>query len=286
MIIDFHTHIFPKNIRQNRSAYFNNEPAFELLYRSPKSKLAGADALVRTMNEQGVDKSVVFGFPWRTETYFKTHNDYIMAAVERYPDRLIGFGCFDPLQVGTVAETERCLENGLAGIGELGFYNSGIDAACIENLNAIMAICRQQDVPVMIHTNESVGHEYPGKTPVTLRQIDNLIQTFPENTIVLAHWGGGLFFYALLKKVMKDRLARVYFDTAASPFLYDSAIYRIAVDIIGPDKIVFGTDFPLLNPSRYFWEMEKAGLKRDEINSICCGNARELLKLGKGPDYS
>ena len=286
MIIDFHTHIFPKNIRQSRSTYFKNEPAFELLYRSPKSKLAGADALVQTMDEQGVDQSVVFGFPWRTETVFKTHNDYVMDAVLRFPDRLIGFGCFDPTQAGAAMETERCLENGLSGIGELGFYNSGIDATCIENLKAVMAICRQHGVPVMIHTNESVGHDYSGKTPVTLPQLDELIQAFPENTIVLAHWGGGLFFYALLKKEMKDHLSRVYFDTAASPFLYDPAIYRIAADIIGPEKILFGTDYPLLKPSRYIWEMQKAGLNPDEIHSICYGNARKLLKLGKEPDYS
>lgn len=279
MIIDSHTHIFPREIRENRSAYFDNEPAFDLLYRSPKSRLAGVEDLIRIMDEQGVEKSVVFGFPWQTEKFFKTNNDYVMTAIDRHPDRLIGFGCFDPIRPGAAVETERCLKSGLTGIGELGFYTSGIDATCLETLEPIMAICRQYDVPVNIHTNESVGHTYPGKTPVTLHQIDNLIRAFPDNTIILAHWGGGLFFYTLMKKVMKERLSRVYFDTAASPFLYDSAIYRIAVDIMGPDKILFGTDFPLLNPSRYFWEMEKAGLDRDEIHSICGDNARKLLKL-------
>lgn len=279
MIIDFHTHIFPKSIRQNRSDFFSNEPAFELLYDSPKSKLVGADSLIRSMDDEGVDKSVVFGFPWRMEETFKAHNDYIMTAVNQHPDRLIGFGCFDPLAAGAAAETARCLENGLSGIGELGYYNSGIDATCIQKLDTIMAHCRDHDVPVMIHTNESVGHAYSGKTPVTLKQLDALVQAFPDNTLVLAHWGGGLFFYTLLKKVMKDRLARVFFDTAASPFLYDSSIYRIAADIIGVEKIVFGTDFPLLTPSRYFFEMKKAGLSEDQQKSICCDNALKLLKL-------
>jgi predicted TIM-barrel fold metal-dependent hydrolase len=286
MIIDFHTHIFPPDIRHNRSAYFENEPAFELLYQSSKSKLVGADALVQAMDKHGVDKSVTFGFPWQTASIYKTHNDYIIDAVRRYPDRLIGLGCFDPLQDGTAAETERCLENGLSGIGELGFYNSGIDAECIKSLEPVMAICRKKDVPVMIHANESVGHAYSGKTPVELSELDALVQAFPDNTIVLAHWGGGLFFYSLLKKEMKDRLSHVYFDTAASPFLYDSAIYRIAVDIIGPEKIIFGTDFPLLPPSRYFLEMEKAGLNKKEINSICWGNAEKLLPAAALPDNS
>ena len=81
MIIDFHTHIFPPDIRRNRSVYFENEPAFELLYRSPKSKLVGAKTLIQAMDDQAVDKSVVFGFPWRTKNVFKAHNDYIKASL-------------------------------------------------------------------------------------------------------------------------------------------------------------------------------------------------------------
>ena len=86
MIIDFHTHIFPKDIRENREKYFPSEPAFKLLYESPKSKLVGAKAIVAAMDDQGVDRSVVFGFPWKNADTFKRQNDYIMDAVARFPD--------------------------------------------------------------------------------------------------------------------------------------------------------------------------------------------------------
>jgi len=48
MIIDFHTHIFPPLFRDKRDLFFNNEPAFELLYRSPSSKMAGEDDLIKS----------------------------------------------------------------------------------------------------------------------------------------------------------------------------------------------------------------------------------------------
>ena len=35
-------------------------------------------------------------------------------------------------------------------------------------------------------------------------------------------------------------------------FLYRDDVYRVAMDILGPDKVLFGSDFPLLSPSRYF----------------------------------
>jgi len=279
MIIDFHTHIFPKAIREKREKYFPTEPAFKLLYSSSGSKLVGVREIVVSMDEQGVDKSVVFGFPWKSKEIFQFHNDYIMEAVERYPERLIGLCCFDPLHKETVAEAVRCLEGGLSGIGEIAFYQSGIDDTALDRLTPLMEICHDRDLPFLIHTNEPVGHIYPGKTPNTLKQIYNLVNRFSKNKIVLAHWGGGIFFFNLLKKDVKESLKNVYFDTAASPFLYDPEIYRYAVEIAGADKILFGSDFPLLKPARYFKELEKTGLSKDQIESICGRNAARLLKL-------
>ncbi|GAH05047.1 unnamed protein product, partial [marine sediment metagenome] len=90
---------------------------------------------------------------------------------------------------------------------------------------------------------------------------------------------GGIFFFNLLKKDVKESLKNVYFDTAASPFLYAPQIYRYAKEIAGLDKILFGSDFPLLKPIRYFKELEKTGLSKDQIESICGRNAARLLKL-------
>jgi hypothetical protein len=279
MIIDFHTHIFPKIIRENRQKYFPNESAFKLLYSSPGSKLVGATQIVNSMDDQGIDKSVVFGFPWKTKETFQVQNDYIMEVVARYPDRLIGLCCFDPSHREAVPETERCIKGGLSGIGEIAFYESGIDDGALDNLSPLMEICRDRDLPFLIHTNEPVGHIYPGKTPNTLKQIYDLIKRFPKNKIVLAHWGGGIFFFNLLKKDVKEHLENVYFDTAASPFLYDSRIYRYAKEIAGLDKILFGSDFPLLKPERYFKELEKSGLSQDDVDSICGQNAARVLRL-------
>ena len=200
---------------------------------------------------------MVFGFPWKNEDTFKRHNDYIMNAVAKYSDRLMGLGCFDPAHQNAAAETERCLRGGLRGIGELAFYKFRISDATLDQMVPIMEICGSRDLPVLIHTNEPVGHVYPGKTPNTLAQIYRMIKRFSQNKIVLAHWGGGIFFFNLLKKEVKEKLKNVYFDTAASPYLYDPDIYPVAVKLVGLNKILFGSDYPLLSPARYFSEMEE-----------------------------
>lgn len=280
MIIDFHTHIFPPAIRSDRDAYFSTEPAFELLYDSPKARLIGAADIVAAMDQDRVDKAVVFGFPWKQAELFRVHNDYVMEAVSRYPDRLIGFGCFDPAHPQAAAEAQRCLENGLSGIGELAFYRSGLDAALLDHLVPIMDLCRIRRVPVLIHTNEPVGHSYPGKTPNTLSQIYALVKRFPDNRIVLGHWGGGLFFFRLLKREVRDCLRNVYYDTAASPYLYDPEIYATAVRLAGVEKILLGSDYPLIRAGRYLEEMTAAGLPPAVRDRICGANACDVLNLG------
>ena len=278
MLVDFHTHIFPGKIRVDRETYFPGEPAFKLLYGMSTSKLEGASEIIDSMDANHVDKSVVFGFPWKKPDTFVRHNDYIMEAIAKYSGRLIGFGCFDPLSRSAASEAERCLGAGLSGIGELAFYESGIDGEACERLAPVMAMCAENSVPVLIHTNEPVGHMYPGKTPITLSQIYHLVERYPENRIVLAHWGGGLFFYTLLKKAVRERLKNVYVDTAASPFLYHPEIHRYARDLLGLEKILFGSDFPLISPSRYFRELEDSGLSADEIKQVCGLNAEKLLR--------
>ena len=277
MIIDFHTHIFPAAIRDHREKYFPSEPAFKLLYQSAKSKLIGAADLLTAMDENGVDKSVILGFPWKNPATFKLHNDYILKMVQKNPERFIGLACFEPSGKSSVAEAERCLVAGISGIGELAFYQSGIDEIALEQLAPIMDMCAKRELPVLIHTNEPIGHAYHGKTAITLAQTYRLIKRFPANKIVLAHWGGGIFFFGLMKKEVKESFKNVYFDTAASPYLYDSEVYQIADKIVGVDKILFGSDYPLLPPSRYFNEMAAAGLTQMQLKKISGDNAAQFL---------
>jgi predicted TIM-barrel fold metal-dependent hydrolase len=279
MIIDFHTHIVPLEVSENRERFFDGEPAFKLLYSVPKSRLCGAEELVSNMDAQGIDKSVVFGFPWHREDYFKANNEYVLDAVERFKGRLIGFATASPLALGVEKEFERCLNAGLSGIGELAVYDEGLSQDVQDRFEPVAQIALQLDMPILLHTNEPVGHVYPGKTAVTLHELYRFLRQYEHNKFVLAHWGGGILFYHLMKREVKEVLRNTWFDTAASPFLYDKEIYALATRILGPDRILFGSDFPLLKPGRYFEEMKEAELPDETIKSICGGNAARLLRI-------
>lgn len=278
MIIDSHVHIFPKTIKQNRSAYFNDEPEFKLLYDSPKSRISTIDELIESMDKNQVDMSIICGFPWRTPEYTRHNNDIIIDAALKYPDRIKGLACFDAAWEGAADEARRCIDAGLCGAGELAFYLSGIDTAAIDALDPVMAVLRDNgNLPCMIHTNEPVGHQYPGKTPITLEQIYRLARSFPDNKIILAHWGGGIFLYQVMKKETKTILKNIWYDTAASPFLYDPAIYNLAASAGIIEKVLLGTDFPLLSAGRYYTDIDQSNLSVLEKKMILGENARRLF---------
>ena len=280
MIIDVHTHIFPPNVRNDRESVAGpDEIAYLSIYKDPKARMIGANELISAMDEDGVSASVTFGFPWTTRDTAKAHNDYILEAQERHPGRIIGLACFDPLQPWGPEEAERALDQGLKGVGELAVYSAGFDAEAVARLADLGALCREKGVPLLLHVNEPIGHQYPGKAPLSLKEIYNVVQALKGVDLVLAHWGGGLFFYNSLKKEVPEALERVYYDTAASPFLYRPEIYELAVRIVGPEKVLFGSDYPLIKPSRYFKEMDKSGLGPDDMLAVKGESTRRLFKL-------
>jgi len=279
MIIDSHTHVFPEKIKQDRSPYFINEPEFKLLYDSKKASINTIDDLIQAMDSFKVDISVICGFPWRNPEFAMLNNDVIIDAVLKYPDRIKGLACFDVTWNKAADETKRCINAGLCGAGELAFYLSGIDTAALTALDPVMAVLRDNgNLPCMIHTNEPVGHSYPGKTPVTLEQIYSLAKTFPDNKIILAHWGGGIFFYNIMKKETKSVLKNIWYDTAASPFLYDASIYDMAANAGVIEKVLFGTDFPLLPPDRYYKDMDGSKISTLQKKRILGENAALLFE--------
>ena len=278
MIIDCHTHIYPPFIRDDREPLLKADAAFRLLYSSAKAKLVGATALIEQMDRSGVDRTVVFGFPWSDPELTRRHNEYIAS---RFSDRLLPFVCVDPRTSRAAAEVEHCLAGGMLGVGELAFYTEVLDSTVVKILEPIASCCREYKVPLMLHTNEQVGHWYPGKAEASLKVIYELIQSFPDNRFILCHWGGGLFVYELLKKEAGEVLSQVAYDTAASPFLYDPTIYAVAVKIIGARRILFGSDYPLLLPDRYFEEMEAAGLSEEDQSWIKGRSASEWLNLDR-----
>jgi len=279
MIIDFHTHVVPPEIKERRDKYLGRDACFSLLYAEPKAKLATAEEIIVSMDEHEIDKSVILNLGWTSHELCVETNDYILGAITRYPKRLIGFCVIQPLAGDkAIKELQRCAQNGAKGIGEMRSDTQGFDLKDNKIMKPLIEALIENDLIFLTHTSEPVGHQYFGKGRITPEVIYPFIANFPDLKIVCAHWGGGLPFYALMPEVGKA-LGNVYFDTAATPFLYKPQIFKQVAEIVGSDKILFGSDYPLMSPKRIIDQIESTELGQEDKAKILGGNAQKLLSI-------
>ena len=277
-VIDFHTHVFPPWLRDDRERYLSRDATLGELYTSPRARMATAEDLVEAMNEDGIDVSVVLGIGWTDEGLARETNDYVIEAVDRYPGRLIGFAGINPAWGRrAAAEVDRCARAGLKGIGELHPDTQQFDLGDVRAMASVMEAARDHLLVVTTHSSEPVGHAYQGKGRTSPEVLWRFIQAFGDVTIVCAHWGGGLPFYALMPEV-GEALANVYFDTAASPFLYRPAVFEAVAALVGSERILLGSDYPLLRPRRLRDQIRESSLTADQKEAVEGGNAARLVQ--------
>jgi predicted TIM-barrel fold metal-dependent hydrolase len=130
----------------------------------------------------------------------------------------------------------------------------------------------------VLHCSEPVGHDYPGKGTATPDRVAAFALRHPDLKLVCAHLGGGLPFYAHMPEVAA-LCRRLWFDTAAGPFLYQPSAYRAVADLCGADRLLFGSDYPLLPARRYIDAFAQADLTVAERELVMGGNAAHLLGL-------
>ncbi len=279
MIVDCHTHVFSPRVIQNRAEYAQRDRCFADLYTRTEAKLATAEDLLASMDKHGIDMAVICNIGWVSHELCVESNDYILESIARHPDRLIGLAAIQP-NAGEAAlqELARCVQGGVKGVGEMRPDVQGFDLTHDKLMTPLVNYLAERNLVWLTHASEPVGHAYPGKGGLTPGVLYPFLQRYPTLTVVLAHWGGGLPFYALMPEV-RSATQNCYFDCAASPFLYEPDVYRTVIDIVGRERVLFGSDYPLMHHGRPLNEIR--ALRLDDIVKahLLGGNATRLFGL-------
>ncbi|CAG0946827.1 2-keto-4-carboxy-3-hexenedioate hydratase [Anaerolineae bacterium] len=245
MIIDSHTHIFSPEVISHRARYAERDAFFGALYSGAVARMVSAEELIAAMDAAGIDKAVATGWCWQNHDVCVEQNSWTLDVIRKYPDRLLALAAIQPnAGADAICELELCVARGMIGLGEL---NADGQSFRLDDANFLALAHRAAElgVPMLLHTNEPVGHKYPGKGQLPLADIYDFIKAVPNLRLILAHWGGGFPFYELMREVRKAA-TNVFYDSAASPLLYSPQIFRAVIDIVGCDKVLFGSDFPLI----------------------------------------
>jgi len=196
-------------------------------------------------------------------------NDHIAEIVDRYPKRFIGLGTV-PLQDPELAikELERCKKIGLKGI-QIGSHveDWNLDR---EELFPFFQACEKLDMALFVHPWDMMSKEkmqkywlpwlvgMPAESSLAICSMifGGVFEKLPNLRVAFAH-GGGSFpstigriehgynvrpdLVAVDNKVNpRDYLGKFYLDS----LVHDPKMLQYLLDLIGPDKIALGTDYP------------------------------------------
>ncbi len=276
MIVDSHVHVLPARMRLDRAGIAGTEPWFALCHEGDRV-IATADELISAMDEDGVDVSVCYSWPFATAALCSEANEHLAEVQRQHPTRVVAYAIINPTSPDVAQELQACVRLGLRGVGELNCDAQGFsldDPAVDTAVEASVAL----GLPWTLHCSEPLGHEYPGKGTTTPDKVVRFASRHPELQLVCAHLGGGLPFYAHMPEVAAV-CRGLWFDTAAGPFLYAPSAYRDVVQLCGADRLLYGSDYPLLRAPRYRTALESAGLDARQMDLVMGGAAASLLRL-------
>ncbi|MBI2994763.1 MAG: amidohydrolase [Gammaproteobacteria bacterium] len=210
-------------------------------------------------------------------------NEFVAEAQRQNPDVYIGFASVDPWAGGkAVDEVKRAVEE----LGLKGFKFHPATQAFYPNeprFYPIYAAISRYNVPVLVHTGTTgIGAGLPGGGGVKLGgcrpipYIDDVAADFPGINFILAHPSWPWQEEALAMAVHKPN---VFIDLSGwSPKYFSESLIRYSNSLL-QDKIMFGTDYPLITPERWLQDFTKAPFKDEVRSKILFDNANRLLGL-------
>lgn len=272
---DAHTHLFAPGQILGRESIAQGDRTFREMYADPKARMATARELMAALDEGGIERAIAAGFAFSHEPDLIEQNEYLCEVARVSGRRVKAVATVNPALPEWERVARHAVSLGARGFGELRPHNQGWDPLGPAG-DALCALAREANLILLWHVSEPVGHAYPGKAGgITPAELCVLAQRYPEVTMIAAHLGAGLSFYLQMPE-LKRSIGNVYFDTAAVSLLYDEHSVARLVDLAGPERVLFGSDYPLLSPRRQL-ERLLGELPGDVAEAVCGGNADKLF---------
>jgi len=199
-------------------------------------------------------------------------------AVQKFPGRYYGLAGIDPTQgMAGVREFERAVK-------EYGFIGAHLYPHWFElapdhaRYYPFYAKCCELDVPVMMHVGQSMIYapDMPRRTVARPISLDAVACDFPELKIVGSHIGIP-WTEEMIAMTWKHK--NVYIATDAhSPKYWPECLVHY-MNTYGQDKVIFGTDFPVLDFNKTMDQIRDRKLRPGVLPKFLRDNAARVYKI-------
>jgi predicted TIM-barrel fold metal-dependent hydrolase len=200
-----------------------------------------------------------------TPAEFTAGNREVARYVEKYKGRFVGACVVNPLYIDeALKEIEYCRkELGFVWVGELCNYTVPYQYT-IKEFELLVGQVVKLGMILDVHTE--------------LGEMDFIIEKFPKATIVFPHFGDGDEYRDIFKRIESvAKHPNCYLDT--SGYGHDRmGMLEYAVKTIGPDRVLFGSDFSINCPATVIARIHNSFLGEEQKQRILAGNLENLLK--------
>ncbi len=245
-VIDAHMHIGKEELLSADIVDFMKSKGS---WKNIENKIS-VEGILAALDKADIDKGVIFPLTFMPpDGQWQKMNDLTASYVEAHPDRFIGYGIINPLEIdASVKELERCFDT-------LEFYGIKLHPSMQEfypheeNLYPIYELCQEKGKVVLFHTGASVAsHSDKYSHPILL---DEIAVRFPALKMIIAHAGRPYYQDAALL-VRKHK--NVYIDICANlgrtggTYLLEQVLTWMKVYADGIKRALFATDYPVFDP--------------------------------------
>lgn len=218
--------------------------------------------LVRIADSIGVDKLCCTDL---TALFYDMHegNRLLFEEMRRFPDRILGYASLHSTRFGQegLDEIRRCRE--VYGMCGLKIYSTPEMSIAEPAMIPILALCAELRMPILAHT-----------TPT---ECDYLMSHVPEVRFIMAHAGGQPYAHGDWNRaiMIAAKYPNLYLDTACSTI--DTGFVEACIRTLGADRVIFGTDVPLLDPWPQLEKAKQVRLSDEERALYMGGNILRLM---------
>lgn len=278
--IDVHAHISTKEWYETTRKYHE---ALEKNY-GYKFQIKTPAEMAQDFRDADVKALII---AWDAEAgtgHPKIPNDVVARFAEEYPDVFLGaWACVDPWkQKSALDEVERAIK----GLGMIGVKFQQAAQEFFPNDRRVYPIyekCVELGCPVQFHTGTTgLGGGMPGGMGVHLKYtkpipyIDDVAADFPDLKIIACHpswpWQEEMIAIVVHK-------ANVFMELSGwLPKYFPESLKREVKGRL-QDRVMFGSDYPLLSHKRLLEDWESEGYKPEILEKVFYKNAQRILGL-------
>ncbi|MDA3900749.1 MAG: amidohydrolase family protein [Spirochaetes bacterium] len=239
-----------------------------------EAEYGSVDLLVKSYDKSGIDKGIVVPggmvdvremslyITGEKKASQEIPNHVVFDALKKYPDRLKGFVCINPL------EGDKALET----------FQAGISAGCVgvklnpmshtfafsgNMLDTIADECGQRHMPIYSHTLFNPG--------ASTTKYAEFAKKHLNTNFIIGHMGFGALDTHALNFAAKQK--NLFLETSSACFLN----LVEALKKTGANKIIFGTEFPMSTSAIELFKIDELPISESDRNKILFENISSLV---------